>query len=77
MEDILRIGVTAIRDWVLERKENDDDDNAAGQEEGDKASSSLSSSSAAHNSLNTITLYGFAEQETNILLAICEEELSN
>lgn len=55
-EEILRIGVTAIRDW----SQHDADDNF------DSSSSSLKS----------ITLCGFSDEETAMLLDACETELS-
>jgi O-acetyl-ADP-ribose deacetylase (regulator of RNase III) len=50
-KDVLRIGITAIRDWS--------------QDDG-----------AMSTSLKSITLCGFSDQETTMLLDICERELS-
>jgi O-acetyl-ADP-ribose deacetylase (regulator of RNase III) len=50
VKDVLRVGVTAIRDW------------------------SVSAPSSCQ--LKSIVLYGFSEQETSLLLKICEAEIA-
>jgi len=53
-EDILRIGVGAIRDWSIKTAEQE----------------------PAKSSLRSVTLCGFSDQEINLLLDVCELELS-
>lgn len=69
LDEVLSIGVLAIRDWVIEQEKTDPTVPGAGEDENDDSSST--------NRLRSVTLCGFSKSEVDTLRKVCQLVFDN